>query len=93
MMTKQTFLAAALLAVLPLTGFAAGKSAGATMQVSFTVIESCTVQAGNAQPQVRCQFDTPYVVQAVRAEQAAPAPQATQPQQTNATRQPTVIYF
>lgn len=92
MMTRPIIFAALLLAALPLTGFAAGKSASASMQVSFTVTESCTVQSGGAQPQVNCQLDTPYQMQA-RPAQAKPARDAAAPQAGKAGEQPTVVYF
>lgn len=51
---------------LPLFASAAGKTASASMQVTFEVKESCTVQSAaadttdNAAPAVACQFKTPY---------------------------------
>lgn len=56
---------------LPLLAHAAGKTASATMQVTFEVKESCTVQttqaadkAAKAAPAVACQLNTPYQAQA-----------------------------
>lgn len=56
---------------------AAGKSASTTMQVTFTVKDSCTIQTApgkqNAQPAVECQLSTPYQLQRASAQPAAQA--------------------
>lgn len=57
-------IAVLLLAFAPLLCSAAGKSASATMQVSFTVTEACTVQSKGKSPEVHCAFETPFQVQA-----------------------------
>jgi hypothetical protein len=57
-------IAVLLLAFAPLLCSAAGKSASATMQVSFTVTEACTVQSKGKSPKVQCTFETPFQVQA-----------------------------
>lgn len=56
---------------LPLLANAAGKTASASMQVTFEVKESCTVQTtqaadknAKAAPAVACQLNTPYQAQA-----------------------------
>ncbi|OEZ56558.1 hypothetical protein [Duganella sp. HH105] len=47
----------------PLLAHAGNKLATGTMQVSFTVTESCNVQSATAQrPAVSCQLNTPYQV-------------------------------
>jgi hypothetical protein len=63
---------------LPLLAHAAGKSASASMQVTFEVKESCTVQTADknakAAPAVSCQLNTPFQAQAAAA--AAPSSDA-----------------
>ncbi len=65
---KRIVLGALLLSMLNLAGNAAAASAGATMEVSFVVKESCTVQlrdgVRNAAPTVACGHDAPYQVSA-----------------------------
>jgi len=70
-MNSLTKIVAFTLFSLPLLASAAGKSASATMQVTFEVKESCTVQTrqaadknAKAAPAVSCQLNTPYQAQA-----------------------------
>jgi hypothetical protein len=77
-MNTLTRITALTLFSLPLLASAAGKSASATMQVTFEVKESCTVQTApaadktaKAAPAVTCQLNTPYQAQATAT--AAPA--------------------
>ncbi|ELX12289.1 hypothetical protein Jab_1c08830 [Janthinobacterium sp. HH01] len=61
----------------PLLTHAGNKIATGTMQVSFTVTESCNVQSATAQrPAVSCQLNTPYQVNR-NADKAAAAPATT----------------
>lgn len=97
-MNKPTIFAVLLLIALPLTASAAGKRSSAQMEVSFTVVESCTVRMGSDEPDVKCQFDTPYLKQLrARASGAAAAAAAAKkvPTSTEAItgEQPAVIYF
>jgi hypothetical protein len=81
-------IAVVLLAFAPLFCSAAGKSASATMQVSFTVTEACTVQTTGKTPQVSCAFETPFQLQArPAAAQSAPAAIAA------ADGEQVVVYF
>lgn len=99
-MNKPTIFVALMLAVVPMTGIAAGKTASASMQVSFTVVESCVVQGGSDRPTVQCQLDTPYLMQTRAAPAAAtsvanPGSVADAPALTSAkvAEQPAVVYF
>lgn len=92
---------------LPLLAHAGSKSA--TMQVSFTVTDTCTVQtASTAAPAVACQLNAPHLVirdAAQPAATAAPAASAapssaitsssntTAPVQPAASAQDWTIYF
>lgn len=93
-MNKQTIFAALVLAALPLAASAAGKRATAQFEVSFTVVESCTVRMGGGEPEVKCQFDTPYQKQS-QARIVDPASAAKAPSSTDVKtgEQPVVIYF
>ena len=62
------------------SSFAASRSA--TFQVSFTVVESCKVQADARQQTVQCELATPYAISQQAAAQAA---QPAQPQASSAT--------
>jgi hypothetical protein len=79
---KKLVLGALLLSAFGFTGnaLAAGNVASATMQVSFVVLESCTVQTADASkaPSVACAHQAPVQVSA----QAAQAVQAAAPSQT-----------
>lgn len=75
-MNTLTKIVALTLFSLPLLANAAGKTASATMQVTFEVKESCTVQttaaaaadkSAKATPAVACQLNTPYQAQAQAA--------------------------
>jgi hypothetical protein len=59
---------------LPLIASAAGKTASSSMQVSFVVKESCSVEstASAKTPAVACQLNTPYQLSR-SADKAAPA--------------------
>lgn len=88
-MNSLTKIVAFTLFSLPLLASAAGKSASATMQVTFEVKESCTVQTrqaadknAKAAPAVSCQLNTPYQTQA-----ASTAAAATNDTQAAAPRQ------
>ncbi len=81
-----------IMACAPLLCSAAGKSASATMQVSFTVTEACTVHTAGKTAQVNCAHDTPFQLQAGQAV-AQPAPAAAQPATAPAAGEPTVVYF
>ncbi|TWI67298.1 hypothetical protein IP91_01411 [Pseudoduganella lurida] len=84
-MKKIAFL---ILACAPLLCNAAGKSASATMQVSFTVTEACTVQSAGKGAQVECTANTPFQLQ------ARPAAAATNlSTNISAEGEPTVVYF
>lgn len=61
---------------------AAGKTA--SMQATFTVVESCAVESGAKQPVVRCQFTSPSSVEAQSAPAAAASAAAQAPQQSSA---------
>lgn len=50
-------------------------SRSASMQVSFTIVESCKVQANAQQQTVQCDLATPYAISKPVAAVAAPAPQ------------------
>lgn len=82
---KKIALGALLLSAFGFTSnaLAAGKVASATMQVSFVVLESCTVQTADASkaPSVACAHQAPVQV-SPQAPQAAQAVQATAPSQT-----------
>lgn len=67
-LTSMLFVAAFALASV---SHAASRSA--SMQVSFTIVESCTVEATSREQSVQCTFATPYAI-------SKPAPQAAQPQ-------------
>jgi hypothetical protein len=70
----KTLLIPALLfsaALIAQPALAAGKTA--TMQATFTVVESCAVDSGAKQPIVRCQFASPSSVDAQSAPVAAAA--------------------
>ncbi len=82
--------AVVLLAFAPLFCSAAGKSASATMQVSFTVTEACTVQTTGRTPQVSCVFETPFQLQARPAAAKAQGAPAAAPV---ADGEPVVVYF
>ncbi|MQA23430.1 Csu type fimbrial protein [Rugamonas rivuli] len=64
----------------PLLAHAGNKIATGTMQVSFTVTESCNVQSAavgaTQRPAVSCQLNTPYQVKR-NADKAVAAPAAT----------------
>jgi len=79
---KKIVLSALLLSAFGFTGnaLAAGNVASATMQVSFVVLESCTVQTADASkaPSVACAHQAPVQV----SPQAAQAVQAAAPSQT-----------
>jgi hypothetical protein len=87
-MKKIAFL---LLACAPLLCNAAGKSASATMQVSFTVTEACTVQSAGKQAQVECTANTPFQLQAHPA--AAASASTYLATNISAEGEPTVVYF
>lgn len=53
-------------------GHAASRSA--SMQVSFTIVESCKVQANAQQQSVQCDLATPFAI-SKQAAVVAPAPQ------------------
>lgn len=74
------------LASLPILCSAAGKSASATMQVSFTVVEACTVSATGGAATVDCLHQTPFAIQAKPA--ATPAPANAAP-----AGEPLTVYF
>jgi len=63
---KRIVLGAMLLSALNLAGSAAAANASASMEVSFVIKESCTVQvqdgARNAAPTVACGHESPYQV-------------------------------
>jgi len=65
---KRIVLGTLLLSMLNIAGSAAAASASATMEVSFVVKESCTVQlqdgARDTAPTVACGHDSPYQVSA-----------------------------
>ncbi|QBE66149.1 hypothetical protein [Pseudoduganella lutea] len=87
-------IALVLLACAPVFCSAAGKSASATMQVSFTVTEACTVQSEGTAAQVSCAHETPYLIQAKAGTAAQPATAQPAPLTTPAAnREPTVVYF
>jgi hypothetical protein len=94
-------LVALLLSAFGFTGnaIAAGNVASATMQVSFVVLESCTVQTADASkaPSVACAHQAPVRVstQAAQSVQAAQAIQAAASSQTMAATdgQAWQIYF
>lgn len=95
-MNKPTIFAVLLLIALPLTASASGKRSSAQMEVSFTVVESCTVRMGSDEPDVKCQFDTPYLKQLpARASGAAAAAAKKVPTSSEEItgEQPAVIYF
>jgi hypothetical protein len=84
------------LLTLPLLANAAGKTANATMQVTFEVKESCNVQdsasatkadatSAKATPAVACQLNTPYQVS--RAGDNAASSTSNSATQANAIRQ------
>jgi hypothetical protein len=79
---KRIVLGALLLSTLHLGGNAIAATASASMEVSFVVKESCTVQmqddASGAAPTVACGHDAPYRVQPQSAPQSG-APAAGQP--------------
>jgi hypothetical protein len=79
---------AILLVAVPVAASAAGgKIKTGAMQVTFTVIESCSVNSGdNAQavnsersaaPKVSCELNTPYQVSSSASKAVAPANRAT----------------
>jgi len=78
---KRIVLSALLLSMLNIAGGAAAATAGATMEVSFVVKESCTVQlqdgARNAAPTVACGYGAPYQVSA-QAQPASASPSSVQ---------------
>jgi hypothetical protein len=77
-----------LLACSPLLSSAAGKSASSTMQVSFTVVEACSVQGTAAAAQVNCTQATPY-----RIQPAAPATAPVTLPAADAGTEPVTVYF
>lgn len=81
-----------MLASMPMLCFAAGKSASATMQVSFTVVEACTVEGAANGALVSCAQQTPYQIQARPAASAA-ASAAAAPLAVAAKGDPVTIYF
>lgn len=82
-----------LLAFAPLLCSAAGKSASATMQVSFTVTESCTVQSSGKSAQVNCAFETPFQLQAKPAVATPATTDAARTASPAADGEPVVVYF
>lgn len=78
----------ALMACTPLISSAAGKSASATMQVSFTVVEACTVQATANAAQVNCVQQTPFQIQAKPAAEPVQLPAASAEK-----NEPLTVYF
>lgn len=71
---SRIVLKALLLSTVLLAGSAGAASAGATMQVSFTVQSSCTVKAPDgAAPTVACGRDVPFQVAAQADQATAPA--------------------
>lgn len=86
-----------LMACVPFVCSAAGKTASTTMQVSFTITESCNVQSAGKQAQVSCAHDTPYQLQAKAAAAQAATQSAAQAAAQQATRaadgEPVVVYF
>jgi type 1 fimbria pilin len=80
---KRIVLGALLLSLLSIAGSAAAASGSVTMEVSFVVKESCTVQvkdgARDAAPTVACGHNSPYQVtpQAPAQPQAPAARQAS----------------
>lgn len=80
---KRIVLGALLLSMLNIAGTALAASNSATMEVSFVVKESCTVQlqdgARNAAPTVACGHNSPYQVssQASSQPKAQPASQSS----------------
>jgi len=83
---KRIVLGALLLSMLNFAGTAAAASNSATMEVSFVIKESCTVQlqdgARNAAPTVACGHNAPYQVSNQRQEPAQPQTQAQADGQT-----------
>ncbi len=77
---KRIVLGALLLSSLHLAGNAVAASSSATMEVSFVVKESCTVQlrdgARNDAPTVACGHDSPYQIQP-QAQSPAPSQAAS----------------
>ena len=53
---------ALLISALALSQTTQAGSRSATFQATFTVVESCAVQASGRQPSVQCQLATPYSV-------------------------------
>lgn len=84
-LTKALALA---LCALPLMAGAGTKITTGTMQVSFTIVESCNVQSGAQLPAVSCQLNSPY--QLNRSADAAAAPGALR---TDAGPQGWTVYF
>jgi len=89
-----------LMACTPLMCSAAGKSASATMQVSFTVVEACSVQGTANTAQVNCAQDTPYQLQARPAASPAQAQAqgltsvpVTAPSASPGNAEPLTVYF
>jgi hypothetical protein len=77
----------------PLTVFGGTTGASATMQVSFTVLASCTVNAhGAAAPGVECMQADGYIVQQKPVTQAASTQSGTAPVTSN-TADGWTVYF
>lgn len=97
-------LAVLLIAVPVAASAAGGKIKTGSMQVTFTVTESCSVYSGddakavNSQrsvaPKVSCELKTPYQVSLSASKAAAPADRATDAAvRTDAAPQDWTIYF
>ncbi|MYM21168.1 hypothetical protein GTP46_00710 [Duganella sp. FT135W] len=93
-MKTFTKIVALSLITLPLLANAAGKSASASMQVTFEIKESCTVQVSDitattdknakAAPAVACQLKTPFLATRTAAQ---PAAATSSDSKASATRQ------
>jgi hypothetical protein len=102
-MKKFALVLAVAVVSLPMLAQAAGKSASTTMQVTFTVKDSCTIQTApgkqTAQPAVECQLSTPYQLQRASAQPAAQATTSSTSASGNAIQQQRpgtqdwVVYF
>ena len=80
---------ALVLCALPLMAGAGTKITTGTMQVSFTIVESCNVQTDAQRPAVSCQLNSPY--QLNRGADTAATPAAAP--RTDAGAQGWTVYF
>lgn len=72
---------AAVLALAAAMPAAQAVRASATMEIGFRIVEACTVRSSQASDQdfdVRCQYRTPYRIQAGSDSTAAGAPRRTE---------------